>query len=87
MSACVESDAVVDDSDEDDDSEDDESGVSAHATADPYPVTTAAATPIATANPPTRLTYAAAFMDIAIPPRRRQPGGFREKRERRKYGL
>ena len=73
LSACVESDAPVDDSDDDeddeDDSEDDESGVSAHATPDPYPVTTAAPTPRATAKPPTRPTHAAAFMDIAIRPR------------------
>ena len=79
LSSCVESDAVVDDSDEDDDSEDDESGVSAHATPPRYPVTTAAPTPRATAKPPTRPTYAAAFMDIAIRPRGQRPGGFREK--------
>jgi hypothetical protein len=39
---------------EEDDSED---GVSAHATGNPYPVTTAAPTPSATAKPPTRPTY------------------------------
>jgi hypothetical protein len=44
------------DEDEDDDSEVDESGVSAHATPCPYPVTTAAPTPRATAKPPTRPT-------------------------------
>jgi hypothetical protein len=56
LAGSVESEAFVDDSDEDDDSEDDESGVSAHATPHPYPVTTAAPTPRATAKPPTRPT-------------------------------
>ena len=83
LSACVESDALIDDfdfdDDADDDSEDDESGVSAHATPDPYPVTTAAPTPRATVKPPRRPTHAAAFMDIAIRPRVQRSGGFREK--------
>jgi hypothetical protein len=66
LAASVESEAFVDDfddsddfdedEDEDDDSEVDESGVSAHATPCPYPVTTAAPTPRATAKPPTRPT-------------------------------
>ena len=49
----------------DDGSDVDESGVSAHATPHPYPVTTAAPTPRATAKPPIRPTYAAAFMPFA----------------------
>jgi hypothetical protein len=57
LSACVES-------DESDDSEDEESGVSAHAIPQPYPVTTAAPTSRVTAKPPTRPTTAAAFMKL-----------------------
>jgi hypothetical protein len=67
LSACVESASVVEDVEDsdvddvdddsvDDDSEDNEPGVSAHATGNPYPVTTAAPTPRATAKPPTRPT-------------------------------
>jgi hypothetical protein len=51
--ASVDVDVSVDDDSVDDGSED---GVSAHATGNPYPVTTATATPRATANPPTRPT-------------------------------
>lgn len=80
LAASVESDEVafVDDSDVEDGFEGDESGVSAHATPQPNPVTTAAPTPRAMAKPPTRPTNAAAFMDIAIRPLGRRPGGFRE---------
>jgi hypothetical protein len=80
LAAFVESDEVafVDDSDVEVGFEGDESGVSAHAIPQPYPVTTAAPTPRATAKPPTRPTNAAAFMDIAIRPLGRRPGGFRE---------
>jgi hypothetical protein len=58
LAASVESDelAFVDDSDVEDGFEGDESSVSAHATPQPYPVTTAAPTPRATAKPPTRPT-------------------------------
>lgn len=49
----VDVDVSVDDDSVDDGSED---GVSAHATGNPYPVTTATPTPRATANPPTRPT-------------------------------
>jgi hypothetical protein len=76
----AESDAGVADVDEsvDVDSDDDDSddGVSAHAT--PYPVTTAAPTPRATAKPPTRPTYEAALMPFAIRAAPHQRCDFRE---------
>jgi hypothetical protein len=58
LAAFVESDEVafVDDSDVEDGFEGDGSGMSAHATPQPYPVTTAAPTPRATAKLPTRPT-------------------------------
>src|SRR5215213_3734572 len=75
---------LVDDSDEgvcdEEDCEDesvvDVSGVSAHAIPYPCPVTTATPTPRATAKPPTRPTYAAAFMHIAYARCREGRAGF-----------
>lgn len=55
---CVDAESVADDSTLDDV----DSGGSAHATAHPNPVTTAAPTPKATANPPTRPAYAVALI-------------------------
>jgi hypothetical protein len=50
----VDDDCVDDDWVDDDSVDESVDGVSAHATGNPYPVTTAAPTPRATANPPTR---------------------------------
>ena len=79
VAGSAESDAgvLVDGSDcVDDESEDDVPVVSAHATPYPCPVTTATPTPSATANPPTRPTYAAAFMHIAYARCREARAGF-----------
>ena len=70
---------LVDDSVEDvceDESDVDVSVVSARATPYPCPVTTATPTPRATAKPPTRPTYAAAFMHIAYARCREGRAGF-----------
>jgi hypothetical protein len=72
LAASVDSGGFVDVSD--DEAEGD--GLSAHATGSPYPVTTAAPTPRATAKVPTRPTYVAERMTLSYTPARDATRGF-----------